>query len=194
MKVSLNNSIQANKRLAFMGFEPAKDEFGEKYYNWSYPYDSNHYDCYLDVFPVTPDKNGDYEHNTFDKPYKNILNGENTIKLQPGNNKIYLDYIFGRVEDAPFAYQYRLLPKNNPDAIPIFQVDPGDLIDKRDFNSDWKMFSNGSDFKDSNNKQNVNYIETLFTDFKISDLDNLIDVMDADMFNEFCDRWKEKHD
>ena len=138
MKVSLNNSIQANKRLAFMGFEPAKDEFGEKYYNWSYPYDSNHYDCYLDVYPVTPDKNGDYEHNTFDKPYKNILNGENTIKLQPGNNKIYLDYIFGRVEDAPFAYQYRLLPKNNPDAIPIFQVDPGDLIDKRDFNSDWR--------------------------------------------------------
>ena len=29
---------------------------------------------------------------------------------------------------------------------------------------------------------------------EISDLDNLIEIMDADMFNEFCDRWKEKHD
>ena len=29
---------------------------------------------------------------------------------------------------------------------------------------------------------------------EVSDLDNLIEIMDADMFNEFCDRWKEKHD
>lgn len=28
---------------------------------------------------------------------------------------------------------------------------------------------------------------------EVSDLDNLIEIMDADMFNEFCDRWKEKH-
>ena len=29
---------------------------------------------------------------------------------------------------------------------------------------------------------------------EVSYLDNLIEIMDADMFNEFCDRWKEKHD
>ena len=141
MKVSLNNNLHIHKQPNFKGFEVAKDEYGEKYYEWSYPHDSDHYDCYLDVYPVAPDKNGNYENNDF-TPYTNILTGENTIKLEPGKNKLYLDYLFGRVEDTPFAYHYRFVPKGKPDAIPFFQVDSGDLIDKRDFNSDWENVYN----------------------------------------------------
>lgn len=142
MKIDLNNKIQLPKQPVFKGLEAAKDEYGEKYYEWSFPYDSAHYDCYLDVFPAAPDKNGNYDNNSFDKPYTNVVTGENSIKLKPGKNKIYLDYLFGRVENTPFAYHYRFLPKNKPDAIPFFQVDPGDIVDKRDFKNDWENVYN----------------------------------------------------
>ena len=113
MKVSLNNKLQSQKQPVFNGFEVAKDENGIKYYNWSYPFDPSKYRCFLDVYPVLPDKNGDYDNNTFKNKYVSILDGTNSVELKPnGATPVYLDYIFGRVENAPFAYHYRLEPNN----------------------------------------------------------------------------------
>ena len=141
MKVSLYNTLQSQKKLNFNGFEVAKDKNGIKYYSWSFPFDSNRYRCFLDVFPATPDKYGDYDKNTFE-PYTSIKDGSNTIELKPNNNKIYLDYLFGRIENAPFAYHYRLVPKDNPENPPIIRFDAGDLIDKRNYNDDWSSVYN----------------------------------------------------
>ena len=138
MKVNFNNNLHLSTQPAFKGFEVAKDEYGEKYYEWSFPFDKNRYDCYLDVYPVTPDHNGNYDNNKFDSPYTHIINGTSTIKLEADRkNKVYLDYIYGRPENAPFAYHYRIVPKGRPNAVPIIQFDAGDLIDKRDFKEDW---------------------------------------------------------
>ena len=140
MRISLDSKIQSSKQPVFKGFEVGKDEYGEKYYKWSYPYDSNRYRCYLDVYPVFPDKNGDYDKNKFDRKYVDIIDGSDSIELEPGdseNNKIYLDYKFGRIEDAPFAYHYRLVPKDNESAPPIIRFDAGDLVDKRNYKTDW---------------------------------------------------------
>lgn len=141
MKVVFNNNIKSLNKPNFTGFERKKDEYGEKYYEWSYPYDSNRYDCYLEVYPVAPDKNGNYDTNSFDIKYRNILDGKDSIKLEPGKNKIDLDYIFGRYGNAPFAYHYSLVPKSNPGAIPIYKVDAGDLVDVRTSDRGDKIFN-----------------------------------------------------
>ena len=131
MKVSLNCKTDKFKSPKFTGFEIKKNDYGERYYEWSYPYDQNRYDCYLEVYPVLPDKNGDYDKNSFNDKYRNIFNGKDSIKLNPGPNNIDLDYIFARNENAPFAYHYSLIPKSNPGAIPIYKTDAGDLVDVR---------------------------------------------------------------
>ncbi len=143
MKVSLNQTIQSSKQPNFKGREIAKDEYGERYYKWSAPFDPSRFDCYLDVYPVQPDRNGDYSSNDFKKRYKDIRTGKDSIQLNAGINNIDLDYIFGRVQDAPFAYRYRLQPKGNPSAPPIFMVDAGDVVDKRTYgNGDWESVYN----------------------------------------------------
>ncbi len=138
MKVSLNHTFQCLKQPAFKGSELRKDEFGDEYYEWSFPFDAKKYNCYLDVYPVVADKNGNYDSNDFKKKYIDITTGADCVKLEPAGNKVYLDYIFGKVHDAPFAYRYRLQPIDNPNAPAIVRVDAGDIVDKRDFvtNSD----------------------------------------------------------
>ena len=139
MKVNFNNNINGFKHPKFTGFEIKKDEYGERYYEWSYPYDKNRYDCYLEVYPVIPDKNGDFDNNDFRYKYRNIFDGKTSVKLNPGKNKIDIDYIYGRQEDAPFAYHYCLVPKFN--STPIYKVDAGDLVDIRRNNSSDKIFN-----------------------------------------------------
>lgn len=148
MKVSLNSKLQSNQQTSFKGFEVKKDEYGERYYEWSFPYDSNRYNCYLDIFPVVPDKNGDYENNTFDNPYRNFFDGSLSFQLNPNpennpgkKNKVYLDQRFGHPEDAPFAYHYRLVPKDNSGKS-VICFDAGDLLDKRTFNNDMENVYN----------------------------------------------------
>ena len=143
MKVSLNNKLQSQKQPVFNGFEVAKDENGIKYYNWSYPFDPSKYRCFLDVYPVLPDKNGDYDNNTFKNKYASILDGTNSVELKPNEaTPVYLDYIFGRVENAPFAYNYRLVPKNNESGSAVIRFDAGDLVDKRNYMDDWSSVYN----------------------------------------------------
>ena len=61
MKVNLNlNSELHNKKqnkINFEGYKPVKNDFGGLEYEFSYPFDDNRYDCYLEVYRVKSDPN-----------------------------------------------------------------------------------------------------------------------------------------
>ena len=139
MKVNINSKLQIPNNVKFTGFEVKKDEYGERVYSFSYPYDPKKYDCYLEAYPAIPNMyTGNYDEGSIGAKYKDIETGEKQIKLQPGENKLYLDYLFGRAENAPFAYHFKLQPKNNPSAVPIFKVDAGDMVDLRARTGNWE--------------------------------------------------------
>ena len=151
MKVSLSNTLQVHKQPNaypnFKGCEIKKDDYGERIYEWSFPFDSTKYNCYLEVYPVKPDKNGNYDKNDFSRRYVDITTGKDYIEIKPDKStSIDLDYIFGRTPNAPLAYRYRLQqkPKKNQavDTTPIYMFDAGYLIDKRNFDDDWESAYN----------------------------------------------------
>lgn len=128
MKVdNINNRLSVYRKPSFGGFDVKKDEYGEKLYNFSYPYDSKRYNCYLQIVSVKRMPNGDYK---IGAPLHNFEENVNLLKLNPGDNKIDLNYAYRLGENQPFAYQYQLKPVNYPDAIPMFKVDAGDVIDE----------------------------------------------------------------
>ncbi len=129
MKVSsVNNRLSIQKTPAFKGFDVVKDEYGDKVYNFSYPYDTKRYECYLQLVSLIPDKNGDYK---IGKTLHNYDEDTDLIKLKPGDNLIDLNYAYRLAERQPFGYQYQLKPIGYPDAVPMFKVDSGDILDKR---------------------------------------------------------------
>ena len=93
MKVSLNHTLQCLKQPVFKGSELRKDEFGDEYYEWSFPFDAKKYNCYLDVYPVVADKNGNYDSNDFKKKFvQKSIDWESFFKLAIDNNLITLIY------------------------------------------------------------------------------------------------------
>lgn len=128
MRISnIDNRLSVHKKPSFGGFEVKKDEYGEKYYNFSYPFDSKRYECYLQLASVIPDENGDYK---LGEVLHNYEDDADLIKLNPGDNKIDLNYAYRLAERQPFAYQYQLKPIGYPNAIPMYKVDAGDLLDE----------------------------------------------------------------
>ena len=127
MKVSSvnNNRIQRSNNVAFKGFSIKKDDYGEKYYRFSYPCDYNRYDCYLSIVNVEPQRNGDYK---IGSTLHNYDQNADRIKLHPGMNDVDVQYAYRLAENQPFAYQYQIVPKAAPGAIPMFKVDAGDLL------------------------------------------------------------------
>ncbi|MFI3301161.1 MAG: hypothetical protein R3Y28_07050 [Candidatus Gastranaerophilales bacterium] len=139
MKVNLNLDKQNNKinnkanKTNFEGYKPVKSDYGYVEYEFNYPYDENKYDCYLEVFDLKKDKRTEYyDINTLltstDK-LDDKDSQEKGIQLRSGKNPINLTNTFGLNEGTPFAYHYKLYPKNNRNN-PIFRVDTGNVIDK----------------------------------------------------------------
>ena len=70
MKVS---SINFNMpKVSFKGYAPIKDNYGYKVYEFNYPFDENEFDCYLELFNVEKDKNGNYHITDIIPNYDNI--------------------------------------------------------------------------------------------------------------------------
>ncbi len=129
MKVSSinNNRISSYKKPSFEGYNVKKDNYGERYYQFSYPYDANRYDCYLSLAEAIPLANGDYK---LGKTLRNFENKTDELKLSPGANNIDIAYAYRLAKYEPFAYHFVLRPKAYPDAVPMFKVDAGDLLDE----------------------------------------------------------------
>ena len=140
MKVNLNTEIRNKKNVNevnFKGYRPVKDEFGGLEYEFSYPFDDNKFDCYLEVYSLNTDKNSEYPYikdivpsSSFkrEKRKNPHYEGEKGIKITSGQNNINLSEIFGINNGASFAYHYKLVEKNNPGNT-FFRVDAGNVID-----------------------------------------------------------------
>ena len=142
MKVGfdLNQPKIVNGKISFKGYKPSKSQYGEREYEFNYVYDESKKDCYLEIFQVDKDANGNYrvigDKDRFGniKPLQNfnaVMNGEDgsSIKLENGRaTVINLTTDYGLASDDAFAYHYVLRPKGQPDGIPEYKLDNGNII------------------------------------------------------------------
>lgn len=125
------NSINFNiPKISFRGYAPTKDNYGYKAYEFNYPFDENEFDCYLELFNVEKDKNGNYSV-TDAVPNFNSKNGE--LKLKNGKNTVNLASDYFILDDTPFAYHYKLVRKSG--GHPSYAVDAGNIIDNTEKNA-----------------------------------------------------------
>lgn len=134
MKVNLdliNKKQNTNNNISFEGYKPVKNSYGERIYEFNYPYDSEKFDCYLEVCKVGTDKNNNYY---VIEGLKNLNSEDGFLKLNPSRNRIDMGLTFDLKDGQDFAYHYALVPKgtdrtksNSP--TPIYKIDAGDFID-----------------------------------------------------------------
>ncbi len=133
---SANFINKTNNTLAFKGYKPTKTDEGNRTGEFSFPFDPDETNCYLEIAVVERDKYGNY-YLTGDK-YTDLLNDtEEGRKLYPGKNKINIHAEFGVMEDEPFAYHYKLVDKRTG-AVQRYGVDAGSLLDDRSDKEDLK--------------------------------------------------------
>lgn len=135
MKINFNlNNTDKNKSIQFQGYLPVKSNKGNKEYEFNYIYDPNKYNCYLELFSVEKDNNGNWFVTGEDDGNGNIKQLQN---LKTGDSEIKLDYAkatainpadFGLSKDQPFAYHYKLVPKKG--GSPLYKLDAGVMIDE----------------------------------------------------------------
>ena len=128
MKVNFDLNKQI-KQTSFQGYKVTKDDKGVRSGEFSYPFDPQTTDCYLEVALVDRDKDGNF-YLTGDKCQALSDSSSNGIKLHAGKNKINIHSEFGIMEDEPFAYHYKLVDKSSGRATK-YAVDAGSLIDNR---------------------------------------------------------------
>lgn len=148
MKVGLDLNQPKYKKMSFEGYKPVKSEYGLREYEFNYVWDDNKNDCYLEIFQVDKDENGNYKVVGEDDGYGNIRPLENYSSLMEGKNAYSIKLKSGRATtvdlagdyglspDDGFAYHYVLKPKNNPNGIPEYKIDYGNVIN--DFASSGK--------------------------------------------------------
>lgn len=133
MKVNLNlNKPNISNMVNFQGYKPSKSQYGDREYEFSYPFDESKYDCYLELFAVEKDVNNNYRIVDILDNIENFGNeGERGIKLSSEHpTKIDLAADYDISPDEAFAYHYKLYPKNSPNAAPIYKIDAGNVIDE----------------------------------------------------------------
>lgn len=138
--VDLNQPKINRRNVSFEGYKPVKSEYGDREYEFNYVYNDNERDCYLEIFLVDKDDNGNY-FVTGDRDfagnkiplqnYTAAMNGEDglSIKLESGKPTVIdLAADYGIAPDQAFAYHYVLRPKNMPDGLPEYKIDYGNVI------------------------------------------------------------------
>lgn len=113
-------------KISFNGYKAIKDNTGTNNYEFSYPFDSANYDCYLELFNVAKDRNGNYFVTDL---IENLDTPNGILKLNEGTNKVDLESNYLIDKNTPFAYHYKLYKKGTD--IPTYRVDSGDVIDFR---------------------------------------------------------------
>ncbi len=122
------NSVNLNiPKISFKGYAPVKDNYGYRVYEFNYPFDENEFDCYLELFNVEKDRNGNYHVTDIIPDYKT---GNIERKLNVGKNVVDLSGDYFIAEDTPFAYHYKIIRKSG--GAPFYAVDAGNIIDNTD--------------------------------------------------------------
>ncbi len=139
MKVNLNlnpNRQNIKNNVQFEGYKPVKSPYGDKEYEFNYVFDDDKYDCYVEVYKVAKDHDQNYYVTnickSLDAIYDNNPYREQGFKLESGKaTRIDLGSVYDISADEPFAYHYKLYPKNDPKASPIYLLDPGNMINQK---------------------------------------------------------------
>lgn len=137
MKVSLNlNQPKINNNVQFEGYKPVKSDTGNREFEFNYVYNEDKQDCYLEIFALDKDADGNWyvtgKKDQYDniKPLKNTKN-EAEVLLEKGKaTRINLAREYGIRPDQPFAYHYKLVPAGQKNAIPEYKIDPGNIINE----------------------------------------------------------------
>ena len=145
MKVNLNlNQPKTGNKINFEGYKPVKSKYGDKEYEFNYAYDSDKYDCYLEIFSVDKDKNGNYfitgtrQYNPVN--HNKVTEGEAGIKLESGKaTKVDLASEFGIGYDEAFAYHYKLYPKGTRTKAK-WEIEAGNIINDAHKNP-WEIYN-----------------------------------------------------
>lgn len=137
MKVNLNlNQPKTNNNVQFEGYKPVKSDTGNREFEFNYVYDEDKKDCYLEIFLLDKDAEGNWFVTGKKDQYGNINPLKNTknepeIKLEKGKaTRINLAREYGIRPDQPFAYHYKLVPAGQKNAIPEYKIDPGNIINE----------------------------------------------------------------
>ncbi len=132
MKINLESANyinKYNKNISFEGYKPYKNDKGVRTGEFSFPFDPNETECYLEIAMVERDEeSGNYYLNG--QKFTNLRDNTESKKLFPGKNKINIHAEFGVMEDEPFAYHYKLVNKSTGQ-ISQYGVDAGTLLDDR---------------------------------------------------------------
>ncbi len=138
MKISLNlNRSKTNNNVQFEGYKPVKSNTGSREFEFNYVYDEDKKDCYLEIFLLDKDADGNWFVTGKKDPYGNIKPLENTkheaeVLLEKGKaTKINLAKEYGIRPDQPFAYHYKLVPKGQKNGTPEYKIDPGNIINDK---------------------------------------------------------------
>ena len=79
MKISLNlNRSKTNNNVQFEGYKPVKSNTGSREFEFNYVYDEDKKDCYLEIFLLDKDADGNWFVTGKKDPYGNIKPLENT--------------------------------------------------------------------------------------------------------------------
>ena len=128
VKVSLEskNSITNRGNVSF-GYRFTKDDRGFRQFETSFPYDTNKYDGYLEIYKLdTPDKFNNFKID--DIAY--TRDGLSRLYMDQGKIKLDLARTYGFTPDAPFAYHVILEEKNNRNNRKV-EIDAGLCVDER---------------------------------------------------------------
>ena len=131
MKVNFNlNEKKINKNVNFEGYKPVKDQHGKRQYEFNYVYDDSKYDCYLEIFALSTDRDNNFvvEDMRKNSRQRNSQDKQHGVKLHKGKNIIDIAGNFEISPDEDFAYHYKLVPKNNPDGAPKYDIDAGNVL------------------------------------------------------------------
>lgn len=136
MKVNLTLSQpKSHNDINFEGYKPVKSNIGDLEFEFNCVYNEDKRDCYLEIFALDKDVNGNWfvtgEKDNFGniKPLKNRLTSEREVKLEKGKaTKVNLVKEFGIKNGEPFAYHYKLLPRGQKNGIPEYKIDSGNII------------------------------------------------------------------
>lgn len=137
MKISLDlNYPKTNRNVQFEGYKPVKSDRGNTEFEFNYVYDDSERDCYLEIFSLDKDENGNWfvtgDKDQFGniRPITNSGNNEEILLKKGQATRVNLARDYGIRPDQPFAYHYKLVPKNQKDAIPEYKIDPGNIINE----------------------------------------------------------------
>ncbi len=135
VKVNFNIENSKKSRLTFGGYKASKDEMGFRTYDFSYPFDENKEDCYLEIFKLDKDRYNNYK--TIGKAYSR--EGKGGLKLSSGVNHIDIADTFGIDDNTPFGYHFVIVNKDSKSS--SVRIDVGDSIDERNGGDNSKIYN-----------------------------------------------------